>query len=196
MVSVRVNGSDAPIPGTPSSSFGDLIELIKSGIDPEHMITSILLDGRELEDADWTKNLGQFGTSIIEIDTDTPERFVTARMACAGDVVKSIFLQFRDARQGFQNGGMFDGNQKLLRAVNTAKAFFEWYATMMELVPEGQKAKYDINDQVQVISDICKRVCQQQLYQSWWALGETLEKELEPKLDKLESFCSKFATAA
>ena len=36
------------------------------------------------------------------------------------------------------------------------------------------------------------KMSQQQLYQSWWALGETLEKELEPKLDKLEDFCRGF----
>ena len=33
---------------------------------------------------------------------------------------------------------------------------------------------------------------QQQLYQSWWAIGETLEKDLEPKLDALEDQCRKF----
>jgi hypothetical protein len=43
------------------------------------------------------------------------------------------------------------------------------------------------------ISETCKKICQQQLYQSWWALGESLEKELEPKLDKLEDACRKAA---
>jgi hypothetical protein len=45
---------------------------------------------------------------------------------------------------------------------------------------------------VEDIAECCKRICQQQLYQSWWALGETIEKELEPKLDKLEDFCRSF----
>ena len=88
---------------------------------------------------------------------------------------------------------MQTGNQRLVQAVNTAKAFFDWYATIVELAPKEKRSSYDINPQVLEISQICKTICQQQLYQSWWALGETLEKQLEPKLDKLEDFLRKFA---
>jgi len=88
---------------------------------------------------------------------------------------------------------MQGGNQRLVQAVNTAKAFFDWYATIVELAPTEHKKRYDINPQVTEISTICKTICQQQLYQSWWALGETLEKQLEPKLDKLEDHLRQFA---
>jgi hypothetical protein len=81
-------------------------------------------------------------------------------------------------------------------AVDTLRAFFEWYGTLMQLVPEGERTRIDISSQVREISEICKRICQQQLYQSWWALGESLEKELEPQLDRLEDTCRRTAKQA
>ena len=192
MVSVLINGSESGIAGNGLSRLAELVELIKASIDPDHMITSILVDGRELSDSEWGSAVSQFGTSIIEIQTDTPDRFVDDRMACAGDVVRTCYFEFRDARKCFQSGDMVEGNQRLLKAVNTARAFFDWYASIMQLTSEEKRAQYAISGQVTEITEICKRLCQQQLYQSWWALGETLEKELEPKLDKLEDFCRKF----
>ena len=81
----------------------------------------------------------------------------------------------------------------LVQAVNELKAFFEWYGTMVELIPEEKRDQFSMTEKVEMISDTCKKICQQQLYQSWWALGETLEKELEPELDDVESFCKKVA---
>lgn len=189
MVAVRINGADSGINSSRLVKVADLIELIKSMIDPDHMITALLLDGKPLDEPDWTASLTQFGTAILEVETDTPDSFVRSRFLKADEIVRSCFLEFRDCRKSFQSGDMTEGNQKLLRAVNTARAFFDWYGSLLQLVPAEQRGNYDISKQVEEISEVCKRICQQQLYQSWWALGETLEKELEPKLDQLEDFC-------
>jgi hypothetical protein len=45
MIRVKINGNYSDgLPGN-AARFTDLIELIKTEIDPEHMITSILIDG-------------------------------------------------------------------------------------------------------------------------------------------------------
>jgi hypothetical protein len=160
------------------------------------MITQLLLDGRELGDNDWSAPSGAHSTAIIEVETDTPEAFVADRFAKASAVVRECYMQFRDARKSFQAGNTQKGNQQLILAVDTARAFFEWYGVILDLVPVAERPRYDISKQVGEISGICKRICQQQLYQSWWALGETLERELEPKLDALEDFCRKFEASA
>lgn len=192
MVAVRINGGESNINGNGVSRVTDLIELIKTSIDPEHMIVSILVDGRELEESDWTSQVNQYSTSIIEIETGTPDSYVAGRMHQSGDIVQKLFLEFRDARKWFQDGKMVEGNRSLVHAVNGLRAFFEWYGAVTQVAPEGQRTKYDISSNVKDLSETCKLICQQQLYQSWWALGETLEKQLEPKLDKLESSCRKF----
>lgn len=189
MVSVRINGEESPIKGEGVPRVIDLIELIKSHIDPDHMITRILLDGKELDEQTWNGTTSQLGTAIFEIETGTPADYIVDRLAKAADVVRACYIDFRDARKFFQAGDMNTGNKKLVVATNTLKAFFEWYGSLLELMGDEDRPKYDITDQVTTIADSCKKICQQQLYQSWWALGESLEKELEPKLDALEDFC-------
>ena len=191
MVAIRLNGKETSVRTDGLSRISDLIELIKSMIDPEHMITGILLNGRDLDDAHWDMSPSQFTTDIIEIETGTPEQFVAERMSQASDIVKTCYIEFRDARKAFQDSNMANGNQGLIKATNILKAFFEWYSTMAELVPADKRGRFDITKQTGEITDVCKQICQQQLYQSWWALSETLEKELEPRLDKLEDFCRK-----
>jgi hypothetical protein len=189
---VIINGNESSINAMGLPKIADVVELIKASIDPAHMITELLLDGKELADNDWAAPCGSYETAIIEVATNTPDAFVQDRMAKSSTVVQQCFMQFRDSRKSFQSGDMQRGNQQLIRAVDTTRAFFEWYGVLLELVPTEQRPAYDISAQVSEISSICKRICQQQLYQSWWALGETIEKELEPKLDKLEDFCRKF----
>lgn len=193
---VIINGAETGIKPDNLPRIADIVELIKASIDPDHMITQLLLDGRELADSDWTAPCGTHSTAIIEVETNTPHAFVTDRMSKAAAVVRECYMRFRDARKSFQAGDTQRGNQQLVVAVDTASAFFEWYGVILDLVPPADRGRYEITQQVTEISGICKRICQQQLYQSWWALGETIERELEPKLDGLEDFCRKFETEA
>lgn len=197
MINIKINGQDSEINNTASASkVTDLVELIKSVIDPDHMITSLLVNGRDLNEDEWYSSVNQLGTSIIEVETGTPEEFVAERLSRSSEIVRACYVEFRDARKSFQDGDMAGGNHKLVVAVNTLKAFFEWYKTLLSLVPENNRTHFNMDSQIADISETCKRICQQQLYQSWWALGESLEKDLEPKLDNLEDFCRKAPKAA
>lgn len=196
MVSVRINGEDSSIPGGSVPRVVDLVELIKAHIDPEHMITRIRLNGKELEEKEWFASTNTLGTAILEVDTGTPQEYIADRLSQAADIVRACYIDFRDSRKFFQAGDMQTGNKKLVVAVTTLKAFFEWYSSLTELIDEGKRSKFAIIDQIEKISESCKKACQHQLYQSWWALGETLEKELEPQLDKLEDFCRSATTWA
>ncbi len=192
MKAIIINGEETEVRCDGLPQLTDVIELIKTMIDPDHMITSILLDGRDLQESDWTRSPSQFEGSVLEIQTGTPAEYVSSRLSSAAGVVRSCYSEFRDARKFFQAGQMQQGNARLVEAVNTLQAFFQWYATMLELVPQESRARYDIRGQAEEISEVCKKICQQQLYQSWWALGETLKGELEPRIDQLEDFCREF----
>lgn len=193
MVRVYVNGCQEQMQLENIPRFTDLLEVIKSQIDPEHMITSILIDGRDLTDEEWGMKLCELPGEALELTTGHPDIYVSDKMQDASRVVRSCFFEFRDARKGFQDGDTVTGNKRLKVAVDTLKAFFDWYGTLIQLVSETKRHKLDITPHVTEISETCKKICQQQLYQSWWALGESLERELEPKLDKLEDACRKAA---
>ena len=193
MVRVSINGRYEEFNINNSTRFTDFLELVKSQIDPEHMITSILIDGRELNDEEWSFTVSQLSGDTLALETGHPDLYVSEKMQDASRVVRSCFFEFRDARKGFQDGDTVNGNKRLKVAVDTLKAFFDWYGTLVQLVSEPKREKLDISPQVVEISETCKKICQQQLYQSWWALGESLEKDLEPKLDKLEDACRRAA---
>lgn len=196
MVRVTINGEETAMQVEDLPKVTDIVELIKSTIDPDHMITQILIDGSELDEGDWSKSPSQLGeTAIIEIETGTPTEFVATRFSMSSDIVKACFLEFREARKSFQDGNMQDGNQQLGAAVNTLQAFLEWYCSLIDLVPVENQLEYDISERMESITEICKKICQQQLYQSWWALGESIKESLEPKLEDLEDFCRKFRQA-
>lgn len=186
MESIRINGQDWKAPMQDSLKMTELVELIKSSIDPSQIITGILLNGKDLEESDWNGYVSDYKTNVLEVETDTIENYIEDRIGLCPNIITQCYLQFRRARKLFQNGESFDANKKLVEAVKALKAFFDWYSTLLTLMTPAQKEKYDLKDHVSKIFETCKKICQQQLYQSWWALGELLEKELEPELDTLE----------
>jgi hypothetical protein len=192
MRAIMVNGQDSGIKADGLPNMADLIELLKSSIDPDHMITSILIDGRELDDSDWSASTAKYSAAVLEIQTGLPDEYARRKLSSASGVVRQCFLDFREARKCFQAGDMQPGNQHMVRAVNTLQAFFQWYVSMVELLPKAEQPSYSIQDKVTEITETCKKICEQQLYQSWWALGETIKDKLEPQLDKLEDFCREF----
>jgi hypothetical protein len=193
MVSVEINGQPANFKTDGFGSIAEIVEMIKASIDPSHMITELVLNGNELQDSDWGARTNQYPTIALQARTGTPAEFVRERFSLAWEVVNNLYVQFRDARKCFQAGQITAGNRQLVGAVSTSKAFFEWYASILGLVKPEDRKPYDIGDQVLAISETCKDLCQQQLYQSWWALSESIANKLEPQLDKLEDACRKFA---
>jgi hypothetical protein len=193
MPRIRINGEFSNFNCAATPRFTDLVELIKVSIDPEHMITSILIDGRELTEGEWSQATAQMVGDILDIETGTPALYVADRMQDASHVVRACLFEFRDARKAFQDGDQVLGNRKLKVGVDTLRAFFEWYGTILQLAPAHDRVKLDIAPHITEISDTCQKICQQQLYHSWWAIGESLAKELEPQLDKLEDVCRRAA---
>ena len=163
MAQVRINGEESRFGENGSVKVVDLVELIKTQIDPEHMITDIFLNGQELAEADWTSTIQNFGqTAVIEVSTGLPHEYVSERLSKAADIVRACYIDFRDARKFFQSGDAANGNKKIGVAAITLKAFFEWYSTMLELMPETRRGRFQIMTQISDISESFKRACQNQ----------------------------------
>lgn len=193
MIKVFINDVDADLECDNAFRFVSLVELVKSQIDPDHMITAITVDGRELEEAEWSMTLGEFQGEQLQFYTGNPDDYVVDRLQSAPGVIRTCFFEFRDARKEFQDGDNSQGNQRLKVACDTLRAFFDWYGTLVQIASEPKRDKLDISTHVIEISETCQKICEQQLYQSWWALSESLEKDLEPQLDKLEDVCRRAA---
>jgi len=187
MFQIQLNGKSSGLQSKTMPRMTDVVELIKSSIDPAHIITVLRINGRDLTDAEWQSSPTQFQeTDILEVETGTPAQFVKDRTEVTPNLLENIFILFRSARQSFQAGDMEEGNKIMVVGVRDLKAFFEWYGMLQQIVPPELQKSYDISDQMEELVNVCKDICEQQLYQSWWALATSIHERLEPSLDRLE----------
>ena len=189
MLQVKVNDELAEVNYDGISTLSDLIEIIKGCIDPEHIIVDLKLDEKDLSQMDWTVSVSSLANSTLEVWTDTSETFLARQLTRSPEAVQACFVQFRDSRKSFQLGDSIEGNRKLLIATDTLKAFFEWYVTLIQLAPKESQDILDLQTNAADIMGVCNNICNLQLYKSWWALGEMIANELEPRLDALEDKC-------
>ena len=187
MVSVRIDGEHSSINGEHLPRLIDLVEVIKDYIVPGHMITGLLIDGRVLADQDWDIAPRNFGNVTLDVSTGSPARYIYDKMSTAPSVIDNCFLMFRETRKAFVEGSSQSGNELLRAAVANMQAFVGWYRSMLELMPEDQKRRFCIDDEITAMIGTLERICMQQLTQSWKATGDTIGTVLEPQLDTLHS---------
>ena len=65
MESIKINGEEWTAPIQNSLKMTELVELIKSTIDPSQIITGILLNGKDLEEADWNGYVSDYQTTEV-----------------------------------------------------------------------------------------------------------------------------------
>ncbi|MCC6953869.1 MAG: hypothetical protein IT290_07100 [Deltaproteobacteria bacterium] len=192
MISVTVNGK--PLQGDYSSlrTMGELVEFVKVNIDPDVIITGLSLNGRELTEVEWRSALAGHTTGVLEVVTGAKEVFLNDRLEIASVYVDRIRDEFSKVQALFRQGITADSHTKLGGAVQDLKAFVDWYETLIQMLPNDRtELKDDFHEQVKRLTDVCEQILQQQLYRAWWALAETIERKLDPELERLKGCCLK-----
>lgn len=190
MIKVSVDGADLNVDLGGIKTMGELVELVKTQIDPDAVIGSLKIEGRDLLESDWRSPLSAQGNRQLEIVTVSKHQFVTERLHQASGYVSHIKNEFDRAKEAFQQGSESDGNTFFGNAVTDLQAFFEWYSVVLEAGFESRpEMRAEVLEQVNVLAGICEQLVQQQLYNSWWALGETIQNKLIPQLCQLEASC-------
>lgn len=188
MITVNIDGHPVITDTSSIKSMADLVEVIKANIDPDTIITELRLQGRELTEADWRVPLSVQGDSTLEVLTGTKEEFVLARLEIAVDYIGQIAENFSTTGQLYKDGKIDDANMALGRSVNDLQAFLGWYATVLEILPpSAEQWKQQYGSQLTDLAQTCEQLVQQQLYQSWWALGETISGKLDGRLNALKA---------
>lgn len=195
MIQVTLDGSPLEMNLQQTKTMPELVELIKSTIDPQSVISSILINGHELSDVDWRVPLNVQGDAVVEFGTKSKDDFVSDRVEKSLLYVDHIINEFAHTRSCFQEGLSKEGNQALVTAVDDMRAFLNWYCTLLAMLPVGSSEnQYKLFiHQIDEIKRTCEQLIQQQLYQSWWALGETIQTRLEPQLESLRGCCQGLA---
>ena len=171
----------------------ELVELIKAAIDPDKMISSMTIDKRELSDDDWKRSLSSFTGGALEIVTDLRENYVRTRVTQAPTYLQQITDRITNTRTLYQAGNSFQANQEFKVAVADLSAYMNWYLTLLSLDKQIDSAYMDhMVDHIEEIGRTCQAIVNYMLYNSWWAVADTLEKNLEPQLKSFHSSINRY----
>lgn len=194
MIRVLVNEQPMPIDLGSVKMMGELIELIKASIDPDALIMSITLNGEELTDGDWRSPLSTFSGRTLALTTASRDEFIATRLDVAALYIERIRSEFAGAKDSFKKGVSSEAHTSLSQAVQDLKAFTDWYGTIVAMLPTGKEGEVtNYKEQIKRITEVCEQLLQQQLYRAWWALAETIERKLDPELERLKGCCLKVA---
>jgi hypothetical protein len=195
MISVKVDSQDFPADISHLRTMGDLVELIKATIDPDSIITSMALAGQPITEADWQAPLTSHAQGVLEIATGEKKQYISDRLASAEHYLFQILDEFNQASAKYGEGSSNEANTLLSTAVEDLLAFINWYLALLSVDPISFKDEIEsFNVYIKDIQVICEQLVQQQMFQSWTALGETIRTKLEPELSNLKRFCESNAT--
>lgn len=187
---VAVDGRNFPFDAASIRTVSELVELIKASIDPDTIIADIVLQGRDLSASDWQTPLAAHGGATLEVRTSTRKSFLEDRLSAASGLLDRIIAQFAEVTGSLKKGDVRSGNTGLNQAVEDLKAFVQWYSTLLQMLPgTGGAELKQFEGTVGGLLEVCEQMLQQQLYRSWWAVAESIEKRLIPELQQIKSSC-------
>ena len=201
MLSVKVDNQEFSADFSKMRSMNDLIELIKATIDPDKIIVGIELNNEPLSEADWNTPLNTMLNAVqnaeLSVMSGNVQDYMKDRFTVAEPYLQHIMAKFSDASQQYRGGQFENANKQLSTAVQDLLAFLNWYMAVMQMKPESYRTEIgEFNNYVKNLQGVCEGMVQQQMFQAWWALGDTLQSKLTPSLDSLKTFCGRNANAS
>lgn len=174
--------------------MGELVELVKASIDPETMITEMRLNGSQLTEDDWRRNLSSIAESCIEMVTGNKKVYVLERVVQSPFFLRQVVDEFVSAKNSYRSGETTSASQIFKTAVNDLHAFMNWYLTLLSLEQGIDKGYIDqLTAHIEQVTRISERLVNAMLFNAWWAVAETLERDLEPELNLILKALSSFA---
>ena len=194
MIKVKVDGQDQFTDLGDIKTIRELVDLVQASITPGTIINALTLNGAALTDADWRAPISVYPNATLEVTTGSRQAYVEDRIKQSPEVLNLIIDEFSGVCDKFRGGNSIEANVALKQAVDDLKAFLEWYNSVLQVMPEQASQQQSMfTNHVSTISKTCERIVQQHLYQSWWALGETIEHTLQPQLRELHTSCAQFS---
>jgi hypothetical protein len=194
MITVKVDGQPFAADISQIRTMGELVELIKATIDPDTIITSLMLEGRSLSDTDWRLPLSAQKPGTLEVSTGDKSVYLTERLKAADSYLEKIIEGFSTAANLYSAKSVEDANRKLASTVEDLLAFVNWYASLLAMDDtKVQMREGEFDGRIRQIKTICDSMLQQQMFHSWAILGETLQNNLKPELERLREFCQSMA---
>lgn len=192
MVQIQLDGKPLVIEQSSAKTLGDVVELIKSNIDPDTIITSLLLEGGSLAEADWFAPLVQQNGKRLDVTTGTKRDFLTDRLSVANEFLTAVTAKFSDVERLFDNGLNLAGSSALSKAIKDLHSYINWYFGVLELDPKLRATVFvELSGDIDELKVICEQLFQHQLFNAWQGISGTIKDRLIPQLGKFAQSCTR-----
>lgn len=173
-------------------TMGDLVEFIKATIDPDKMIVSLSLDGKNLSENDWRMPISVHPNSRLQVETGDKAVYLADRLVLAPDYLEVIMSEFSEVAELFNQGKNFQANDIFSRAIDDLNAFMSWYTSLFALDASLEAAELNnVSQRVEGLAKICEELIQQMLHHFWGNVSKNLTEQLIPSLRELASYSEK-----
>lgn len=187
MIHVKINENELNIPSQGLNTLGELVEYVKSSIDPETIIVSLTKNDQPLSDLDWRNPLTSQVDMRLSFTTGSKSTFIKERFQLGADILSNFKDKIEICAQSFKQLRVHSANKEFGTFVSDLNAFVSWMHSIYLL--DQEKYSDDIStysNYVNQLEQICIALQNQQITSSWWALGDSLINKLLPLVKNIE----------
>lgn len=188
MVQILVDDTELSLEAATLGTVGELIEYVKSSIDPDAIILSLTRDEEPLSEADWKCPLSSLSQSQVRITTGSRTTFYQDRLQLTGAIAETLSDTFAEIAKLFKTGMQNNAHEAFATSLEDLNAFVGWFYSILSM--DEQIFATELSDFTQMVEEFkgtCMFLQQQQLKQSWWAIGDIIEQQIIPLMDRCKS---------
>ncbi len=186
MLQVMVDNSELSFEASRLRTVGELVEYIKSSIDPDAIILSLTKDDEPLSENDWMMPLQSFNQSRFDIVTGSKNDFVKNRLEMVEPILEEMHHNFSEISRFFKQGEEEKGHEPFASSLNDLNAFVGWLHSVY-LVDEElfSMELQEFEAIIEGLKKTCLDVQAYQMQQSWWNLGDILDLKVLSTLEQI-----------
>jgi hypothetical protein len=192
MLQVLVDKAEMNLEVSRMRTMGELVEYIKSSIDPDLIILSLTRDDQPLTDADWKTPLSALDNSKVEVLTGSKMDFFQDRLRLIDAIVTTISDNIKDIAAFYKKGMQDNAHDHFAVLLNDLNAFISWLHSiymMDEDLFANEISNYTIL--VEKLNNSCNELQQAQVKYAWWAVGDILEMKILPSIASINEMSKK-----
>ena len=181
MIQVRVNDANLNIPTQGLNTLSNLVEYVKSSIDPETIIVSLTKNNEPLLDSDWRNPISLQSDMVLSFVTGSKLLFVDERLVLGEEILESFISKIEACAQSFKQLRVHSANKEFGLFIEDLSAFVNWLNSIFLM--DKNRFESEIASYKELVSDlekVCGAVQNQQMTSSWWALGDALTNKMLP----------------
>jgi hypothetical protein len=185
MVQILVDDTELSLEAATLGTVGELIEYVKSSIDPDAIILSLTRDEEPLSEADWKCPLSSLAQSQVRITTGSRTTFYQDRLQLTGAIGETLSETFGEIAKLFKTGMQNNAHEAFATTLDDLNAFVGWFYSILSMDEHLFEVEFrEFTQMVEEFRGTCLLLQQHQLKQSWWSIGDIIELQVVPLIGR------------